>query len=155
MDIHELFGGTMNIVILAVFYTLIGLLMSLILYHLFDDCDKDWKSQPLAYQAGDITLELGIIGTIAFWTTEITRGWAPIFPIAKALDLQIDTYVSGLFFAYAMFLFLEQLSEKVKFLYKEHVHTHIVRYIPPNWSVMKSLFASRKTNPKKDSAETY
>ncbi len=145
----------MNIVILALFYTLIGLLLSVLLYHLFDDCDKEWKAEHLAYQVGDIGLELGIIGSVAFWTTQITRGWAPIFPISKVLDLQIDTYVSGLFFAYAMFLFLEQLSEKVKFLYKEHVHKHIVRFIPPNWSVMKSVFASRKTNAKKDSAETY
>ena len=145
----------MNIVILALFYTLIGLLLSILLYHLFDDCDKEWKAEHLAYQVGDIGLELGIIGSVAFWMTQITRGWAPIFPISKILDLQIDTYVSGLFFAYAMFLFLEQLSEKVKFLYKEHVHKHIVRFIPPNWSVMKSVFASRKTNAKKDSAETY
>jgi hypothetical protein len=151
MDVGEVLGGTLNIVILAVFYTLIGILISVILYHLFDDCDKEWKSEPLAYQLGDIGLELGIIGTLAFWTTDITREWAPIFPIAKTLDLQIDTYVSGLFFAYAMFLFLEQLSEKVKYLYKEYIHNHIVRYIPPNWSVMKSVFASRKTNPKKDS----
>jgi hypothetical protein len=155
MDLGEVLGGTMNIVILALFYTLIGLLLSILLYHLFDDCDKEWKAEHLAYQVGDIGLELGIIGSVAFWTTQITRGWAPIFPISKVLDLQIDTYVSGLFFAYAMFLFLEQLSEKVKFLYKEHVHKHIVRFIPPNWSVMKSVFASRKTNAKKDSAETY
>jgi hypothetical protein len=155
MDLGEVLGGTMNIVILALFYTLIGLLLSVLLYHLFDDCDKEWKAEHLAYQVGDIGLELGIIGSVAFWTTQITRGWAPIFPISKILDLQIDTYVSGLFFAYAMFLFLEQLSEKVKFLYKEHVHKHIVRFIPPNWSVMKSVFASRKTNAKKDSAETY
>ena len=155
MDLGEVLGGTMNIVILALFYTLIGLLLSVLLYHLFDDCDKEWKAEHLAYQVGDIGLELGIIGSVAFWMTQITRGWAPIFPISKVLDLQIDTYVSGLFFAYAMFLFLEQLSEKVKFLYKEHVHKHIVRFIPPNWSVMKSVFASRKTNQKKDSAETY
>jgi len=155
MDVGEVLGGTLNIVILAVFYTLIGLLLSVLLYHLFDDCDKEWKAEHLAYQIGDIGLELGIIGSVAFWMTEITREWAPIFPIAKSLDLKIDTYVSGLFFAYAMFLFLEQLSEKVKFLYNEHIHKHIVRFIPPNWSVMKSVFASRKTNPKKDSANSY
>jgi hypothetical protein len=155
MDLGEFLGGTMNIMILALFYTLIGLLLSVLLYHLFDDCDKEWKAEHLAYQVGDIGLELGIIGSVAFWMTQITRGWAPIFPITKTLDLQIDTYVSGLFFAYAMFLFLEQLSEKVKFLYKQYIHNHIVRFIPPNWSVMKSVFASRKTNAKKDSAETY
>jgi hypothetical protein len=141
----EVVGGTFNIVILAIFYTLVGLLLSIILFHLFDDCDKEWKGEPLTYQVGDIVLELGIIGSVAFWTTEITREWAPIFPIAKALDLKIDTYTSGIFFAYAMFLFLEDLSQKIKFLYDSHIHHHIVRYIPPNWSVMKVLFSSRKS----------
>lgn len=155
MDVGEVLGGTLNITILALFYTLIGILISVVLYHLFDDCDKDWKTEPLAYQIGDIALELGIIGSVAFWTTEITRGWAPIFPVTKVLDLKIDTYTSGLFFAYAMFLFLEELSKKVKFLYQSYIHHHIVRYIPPNWSVMKTLFASRKTNPKNDSAPTH
>lgn len=155
MDVGEVFGGTLNITILAVFYTLIGILISIVLYHLFDDCDDEWKKEKLGYQLGDIGLELGIIGAVAFWTTEITREWAPIFPITKALDLKIDTYTSGIFFAYAMFLFLGELSQKIKFLYNSYIHHHIVRYIPPNWSVMKVLFSSRKTNTKKDSAETY
>ena len=145
MDIGEVFGGTLNITILAIFYTIVGLLLSIILYHLFDDCDADWKKEHLGYQLGDIGLELGIIGTIAFWTTEITRKWAPIFPVAKSLDIKIDIYVSSLFFAYAMFLFLDELSQKVKFLYESYIHHYIVRYIPLNWSVMKAIFASRKS----------
>lgn len=145
----------MNIFILCMFYTLIGILLSVILYHLFDDCDKEWKGEHLAYQIGDIGLELGIIGSVAFWITQVIRDFAPIFPISKALDIKIDIYISGLFFAYAMFLFLDQLSEKIKFLYREHIHNHIVRYIPPNWSVMKSVFSSRKTNAKKDSEKEH
>ena len=154
MDIGEVFGGTLNIAILAVFYTLMGILISVILYHLFDDCDADWKKENLGYQIGDIGLELGIIGAVAFWTTEITRDWAPIFPVTKALDLKIDTYTSGIFFAFAMFLFLEELSKKIKFLYEMYIHHHIVRYIPPNWSVMKAMF-SRKTNTKKYSESEH
>ena len=71
--------GTLNISILALFYTFIGLLMSVLLYHLFDDCDETWKSEKLAYQLGDIFVELGIIGTVAFWTTYVIRDYAPIF----------------------------------------------------------------------------
>jgi len=143
--------GTLNICILAVFYTLIGLLISVLLYHLFDDCDDTWKSENVGYQLGDIFSELGIIGSVAFWTTYIIRDYAPIFPVSKSMDILIDTYVSGLFFAFAMFLFLEQLSLKIKYLYDKYVHNHIVRYIPPNWSVMKMMFGSLKTNTKKAS----
>jgi hypothetical protein len=140
--------GTLNISVLALFYTLIGLLISVLLYHLFDDCDDTWKSEHLAYQLGDISVELGIIGTVAFWTTYIIRDYAPIFPVSKSLDILIDTYISGIFFAFAMFLFLGELSLKIKYLYQEHVHKYIVRYIPPNWSVMKMLFGTVKTNGK-------
>lgn len=141
--------GTLNISILALFYTFIGLLISVLLYHLFDDCDETWKQENIAYQLGDIFVELGIIGTVAFWTTYVIRDYAPIFPVSKSLDLLIDTYISGIFFAFAMFLFLEQLSLKIKYLYDEFIHKHIVRYIPPNWSVMKIAFGSVKTNTKK------
>jgi len=143
--------GTLNICILAVFYTFIGLLLSVLLYHLFDDCDDTWKNENTAYQLGDIFVELGIIGTVAFWTTYVIRDYAPIFPVSKSMDILIDTYISGLFFAFAMFLFLEQLSLKIKYLYQEFIHKHIVRYIPPNWSVMKMFFGSVKTNTKKAS----
>jgi len=143
--------GTLNIAILALFYTFIGLLISVLLYHLFDDCDDTWKSEKLTYQIGDIFVELGIIGSVAFWTTYIVRDYAPIFPVSKSLDILIDTYISGLFFAFAMFLFLEQLSMKIKYLYQEFIHKHIVRYIPPNWSVMKMMFGTVKTNTKEAS----
>lgn len=125
--------------------------MSVLLYHLFDDCDETWKSEKLAYQLGDIFVELGIIGTVAFWTTYVIRDYAPIFPVSKSMDILIDTYISGLFFAFAMFLFLEQLSLKIKYLYDEYIHKHIVRYIPPNWSVMKMMFGTVKTNTKQTS----
>ena len=141
----------MNIAILAVFYTLTGLLLSILLFHLFDDCNEEWKKEPLYYQVGDIGLELGIIGSVAFWTTYVSREWAPIFPISKVLDVMIDTYVSGLFFAFAMFLFLEELTDKIKHLYQTYIHHHIVRVSPQNWSLMKVAFGSRKTNEKKDS----
>jgi len=143
--------GSLNICILAVFYTLVGLLVSVFLYHVFDDCDETWKKENIVYQLGDIFSELGIIGTVAFWTTYTIHDYAPIFSVSKSLDILIDTYISGLFFAFAMFLFLEELSPKIKYLYHKYIHYHIQGYIPPNWSVMKMLFGSLKTNTKKAS----
>ncbi len=138
----------MNITILGAFYTLLGALISVILFHLFDDCNEDWQKEGLAYQLSDITMELGIIGSAAFWTTHVMRGYAPIFPISKTLDIQIDVYISGLFFAFAMFLFLEELAQKIKFLYHKYLHSHFVRVFPENWSLIKSVLGSRKTESK-------
>lgn len=151
----EYVGGTLNITILAAFYTAVGALLSSLLFHMFDDCDTTWKSENLLYQLGDIFLELGLIGSVAFWVTYIIRDYAPIFPIHKTLDVLIDTYISSLFFAFAMFIFLDQLNEKIKYLYHTHVHKYFVRVIPENWSIMKVLFSSRKTNTKNDSAQTH
>jgi hypothetical protein len=148
---HEILGGTFNIVLLSTFYTIVGLLMSIFLFHAFDDCNEEWKAESVFYQLGDIFIELGIIGTVSFWTTSIITDYAPIFPISKTLDIEIDKYISSLFFAFAMFLFLEELTLKVKHLYHTYIHVHIVSYIPENWSVMKMLFGSLKTNTKKAS----
>ena len=153
MDIkyHELLGGSLNIFVLSTFYTIIGVVLSVFLFHVFDDCDDTWKSETLIYQLGDIFLELGIIGAVAFWTTRLINGYAPIFSISLKLDHQIDNYVSGIFFAFAMFLFLGELSLKIKYLYQTYISQQIIRFIPENWSVMKMLFGTVKTNTKTSS----
>ena len=149
MELSEFLGGTMNITILGAFYTLIGAVISVILFHLFDDYNEDWQKEGLLYQLSDISIELGLIGSAAFWTTHIIRGYAPIFHISKSLDIHIDTYISGLFFAFAMFLFLEDLSQKIKFLYHKYLHRHFVRVFPENWTITKQAFGSRKTENNK------
>ena len=148
MGHYEFFGGTLNIFLLSTFYFTVGLLISMLLFHLFDNCDDTWKSERIEYQLGDIFLELGVIGTVAFWTTHIIRDYAPIFPISKSLDVLIDTYISGIFFSFAMFLFLQELSSKIRYMYEKYVSHHIYDYIPVNWSVMKMFFGSVKTNGK-------
>jgi hypothetical protein len=45
----------------------------------------------------------------------------PIFPVPKKFDESVDTYISGVFFVYAIFLFFDHLWNKIK---------HIYDYIP-------------------------
>jgi hypothetical protein len=154
MEWTEILGGTLNIALLACFYTAFGAFISYILFHLFDDYGKEWESQGTLYQTADIATELSLVGVIAFWITYIIREFPPMFPVHRALDRQVDTYVSGLFFAYAMFLFLGDLTNKVKFIYEKFLKSHFVRMFPPTWSVTKCAFA-RKTNEKKDSDKEH
>ena len=48
-----------------------------------------------------------------------------------------------------MFLFLEDLSTKIKFLYERYLKSHFVRVIPEDWSIIEALFGKRKTNTPK------
>lgn len=126
----EFLGGTLNIAILSVFYTSLGGLISYILGYLFDDCDEVWKGRSLSYKLSEIGLELFIFGSLAFWISRYIIIAAPIFEVSPELDHAIDTYISGLFFAYAMFLFLDHLSQKIKCIYEDIVGPHIKKILP-------------------------
>ena len=145
----EIIGGTLNIVILSIFYTVFGALISYLIYHLFEDHTLEWEQSSPFYQFGDVATELSLIGIAAYWTTHLIRDHPPIFPVSRELDRQIDTYISGVFFAFAMFLFLGDLSTKIQFLYNKYLNSHFVKLIPEKWSLLKSNIKSSKTNKNK------
>ena len=126
----EILGVTLNVSILAVFYTTLGGLISYLLYYFVDEHDENWENQSTLYQAYDVSFQLAIIGILTFWITYLMREAAPIFPVSKELDVLVDTYISGLFFAYAMFLFIDYLDSKIKFLYHKLFDSHISKFVP-------------------------
>lgn len=130
MKTSEALGVTLNVSILAVFYTALGGIISYLLYYFVDEHDENWEQRSTAYQLYDVSFQLAVIGILTFWVTYLMREAAPIFPISKELDLLVDTYTSGLFFAYAMFLFIEYLDSKIKFLYHKILDTHIAKFVP-------------------------
>lgn len=146
MDVYEFFGGTLNIALLSIFYTVFGALISYLLFHLFEDHTPDWEKTSAFYQFADVSTELSLVGIIAYWTTHFIRENPPVFPISRQLDRDIDIYISGLFFSFAMFLFLGDLSTKIQFLYNKFLKTHFVKVIPEEWSLLRRL---RKTNGNK------
>lgn len=117
MKPSEIIGVTLNVSILAVFYTSLGGFLSYILYQFIQEHDQDWESQPAWYQILDVSVQLAVVGIVAFWITYNIKEAAPIFPVSKRMDEMVDTYISGIFFAYAMFLFIEYLDSKIQFLY--------------------------------------
>lgn len=125
MKTSEILGVTLNVSILAIFYTALGGIISYLLYHFVNKHDEDWEKQPTWYQVYDVAFQLSAIGILTFWITYNMREAAPIFPISKKLDLLVDTYTSGLFFAYAMFLFIDYLDSKIKFLYTKFFDSYV------------------------------
>lgn len=139
MELYEILGVTLNTGILAIFYTIIGGVISYLLYYFVDEHDEEWEKKSTMYQVGDVSLQLAVIGIIAFWLTYIIKESPPIFPISRELDSLVDTYMSGVFFAYSMFLFVDFLDSKIKFIYHKMFDTHL-----------EKMFPLRKTNKKKD-----
>jgi uncharacterized membrane-anchored protein len=138
MELSEIFGVTLNTGILAIFYTVIGGIVSYLLYYFIDEHDEDWEKKSTLYQVSDVSIQLAVVGTIAFWITYIIKEAPPIFHVSRELDALVDTYMSGVFFAYSMFLFLDFLDSKIKFLYHKVLDTHL-----------EKMFPLRKTNKKK------
>jgi hypothetical protein len=121
MKLQEILGATVNVAILSVFYTSIGGLISYALFYFVSAYDKEWEKKSLLFQVVDVITELSLVGILAFWITYNIKEAPPIFKVSKEMDSLVDTYVSGIFFAYAMFLFLEYLDDKIRFLYRKYL----------------------------------
>jgi hypothetical protein len=144
MKLVEILGITANAGILSIFYTAVGGIISYVL-SMFDASSlAEWEKKPVWYKLGDVSLQLAIIGALAFWVTYIIREARPILPVSKEHDRLVDTYISGVFFAYAMFLFINYLDNKIKYLYHQLLDKHV-----------ETMFPSRKTDKKKTSSMSY
>lgn len=139
---------TLNSALLAICYTLLGVLVSFVLYYLFDEYDKAWEKRPLWYQLLDVFLEISLLSVIAFWSAHVIEIAPPIFPVRKALDTLVDSYISGIFYVFAVFLFMDGLTVKLKFLFNEYFGEHFDKYLPPN-GILSKIFpfeSTTKTN---------
>jgi hypothetical protein len=48
----------------------------------------------------------------------------------------VDTYTSGMFFIYAIFLFMNDLGEKLKFVYEKHFDGPLKSVFPTEGSIL-------------------
>lgn len=107
---------TGNAAILAIIHTAYGAFISYVLYYLFDEFDDAWKARSTLYQVTDVSVEIMLIAIFGYWASEITLLIPAFFPTSKENELSVDIWVSGIFFVIALFLFLGELTEKLKFI---------------------------------------
>ena len=131
-----MFGMSVNAGVLAILYTIFGALISYVFYHIFDEFDENWKKRTEVYKIVDVTIEVVVIALGAFWSAQIIQNLPPFFPVRKELDILVDGYISGIFFIFAMFLFLDELTEKLKFLHDEYLGPHIGKFLPQHGSLI-------------------
>lgn len=140
----NIFLISLNIGLLAVFYTAIGGLTSYMIYYLFDDHGDKWESHPLWYQILDIVVEITLVGMVGFWFTYNIKEYPPLVPMSKQMDSLVDTYISAVFFGYAIFLFLEDLTKKIKSTYDKLLKRNFDKIFPEG-SIF-DFFLMRKTD---------
>lgn len=161
----DIFSMSGNIVILAIFYAFLGAFVSFVFYYFFDEydpADKDpvktkWGTYSGWYQLYDVCVEIALISLASFWTTYTVNTTTYIIPVRNELSPFIDSYTTGLFFMYTIFLFLNDLSNKLTFLYETYVGTHFDWLLPNEGSILDfSLkYGPRKTDKKKDDDKDY
>lgn len=132
-DIRNL---SLNIAMLAILYALMGALVSYIFYYIFDEYDEKWKSNSVWYKLYDVAVEISLMALIAFWAVFTINTSAPIFPVRQAMAEYVDTYTSGMFFMYAIFLFMGSLGDKLKYLYETYLSKHFDRVFPSHGSIL-------------------
>lgn len=145
---------TLNAAFLAIFYTLLGVLVSYVLYHLFDSFDDNWKEErSWGFKIADVSLEISILSIIAFWSAHIIELAPPFFPVRKELDTLVDGYISGIFYIFAIFVFMDELTEKLKFMFNGLFAAPFAKYFPQHGSILDLSLSytpiPRKTDAKK------
>ena len=152
MSNKETLYVTLNAGVLAIGYTLIGVLVSYVLYYLFDVYDEDWKKRSVLFQITDVSLEIALLSIIAFWSAHVIEIAPPFFPVRKRLDLLVDGYISGIFYVFAVFVFMDDLTEKLKYLFDLLLSSHFSKLFPQYGSILDlSLsYTPRKTDKEKE-----
>ena len=131
---------TANIIVFSIMYALAGGLLSFILYYLFDTYNPpesiEWETKGLAFQFTDIALEIAIIGLVAFWLVYFINTSTPIIPVRKGLEDFVDSYTSGLFFMFSLFIFLQDFSNKMRYIFKHFLGNVFDRVFPAEGSII-------------------
>jgi len=139
---------TGNIAIFALVYTLAGAVLSYVLWYAFDPYDpydesdpeqkrmKVWEGKGLLFNLYDIAVELIIIAISAFWLTYFLDTAAPLIPVRKGLEDFIDSYTSGMFFMFAVFVFLDDISYKMKYVFNTIFGDFLDYWIPEEGSLL-------------------
>ena len=133
---------TGNIAVFASLYTFAGGIMSFVLYYLFDVYNPDkqqgleWEKKGLAFQVFDVAVEIALVGVGAFWLVYCINTSAPIIPIRHGLEDFVDSYTSGMFFMFAVFIFMSDLSHKLKYLFQIGLGEMFDHYFPEQGSIL-------------------
>jgi hypothetical protein len=136
MGKYEHLAVTGNAAILAVIHTVYGAFISYLFFYLFDEFDDSWKARSKTYQLTDVIVEIMLIAMFGYWASEATLLIPPIFPMSKEKEISVDSWVSGIFFIIALFLFLDDLTAKLKYIQDSYFEKSFSTWLPQYGSLI-------------------
>ena len=140
LSVDDSMRVTGNIAIFSVMYAMAGGFLSFVLYYLFDSYNPpestEWETKGLVFQFTDIALEIAIIGLVAFWIVYFINVSAPIIPVRKGLEDFVDSYTSGLFFMFSLFIFLQEFSNKMRYVFQHFLGNVFDKVFPAEGSII-------------------
>jgi hypothetical protein len=119
----QIFNISVNLIAIAIFYVFLGGLLSWMMWRVFPDFNKEWEAQSLAYKVLDVSIEISMIVIIAFWTTYFVHMSIPILHVSTELEGYIESFGGQMIFVYAVFVFLDNLDDKLKNVYHSALGT--------------------------------
>lgn len=149
---------TANIIIFSLLYAAAGAILSFVLYYTFDAYDPEknrgmeWETKGIVFQLFDVIIEISIISVVAFWLVHNINISAPIIPVRRGLERFIDSYTSGLFFMFTIFIFLDDLGEKLKYIFHRALGSTFDVVFPAEGSVLDGTLKYSPEQRKKISA---
>lgn len=109
---------TINLVILGLLNAALGFFVSYGIGLLFPDFTDEWKKEPAWVQWSDVITEVSLLVIAAFWVTYLVRFIIPVVPLRPSLEHYIEEYGGSFMFLYAIFIFFDDLSDKMLFLFR-------------------------------------
>jgi amino acid transporter len=109
---------TINLILLSIFYVVIGFLVSYLIGLFFPDYSEEWKKEPLWLRTADVTAEVSLLVVASFWVTYFARLVIPVIPLKPSLEHYLEQYAGNTMFVYAIFIFFDDLSDKLIFLFQ-------------------------------------
>lgn len=138
-----------NIVLFAFLYTFAGSFVSYVLYYSFDVFDDSWKKKGFSFQIFDILVEISIIALSSFWFSHLINTFLPIIPVYKEFVGFIDTYSSGVFFLFTIFIFLTDFTSKLVYIHDYFLSEYFDYIFPAEGSILDLSLRYSKEQRKK------
>lgn len=136
MSYSEIAKISINLAVLGVAYIALGLFISYIFYYLFDEFDDEWKKKSVWFKVIDVCVEVALVVLCAYWVSQAIESLPPIVPIPLPIAREIESYTADFFFVLALFLFLDELTNKLKYLQEFFFDTYFTSYFPQYGSII-------------------
>jgi hypothetical protein len=89
-----------------------------------------------------------------YWATIFIQGVPPFFHVRKELDLMVDNFVAGIFIVYAVMVFLDELTAKLKYIFDKSLERYFSKIFPQYGSILDLSLSYEKPKRKTEENKT-